>query len=205
MYELLNIQVKDGKQLLSARELHKKLKVQQDFSDWIKKQLELVDAEENLDYTTLPFKKERQILIEYVLTLDIAKEICMIVGASPRTNAETKDLSKHIRKYFIQCEKLTKQLSMYYDEKLITITNRLDHTEKLIGIRSKTVFEYGKYIKNKMGIKKANGDYQNVKMVLFAELGVHKWEDIDYSLEVIEKIDEILSVMKLDRQLSIVS
>lgn len=205
MYELVNIQVKDGRQLVSAMELHKNLKVRQDFSDWIKKQLEAVDAEENIDYTRLPFKREgnNATVIEYVLTLDIAKEICMVVGVAPRTNEETRVLSKKIRKYFIGCEKLAKQLTTYYDEKLIAITDRLDRAEKLIGLRSKTIFDYGKYIKNKMGITKANKDYENVKMVLFAELGVSKWEEIDYSLEVIAKIDEVLEVMKLDNQMSL--
>ncbi|PHV69767.1 hypothetical protein CS063_13690 [Sporanaerobium hydrogeniformans] len=189
MYELLNIEVKDGKQLISGRELHEKLKVQQDFSDWMKKQLELVDAEENIDYTRFPFKRagNNATLIEYSLTVDIAKEICMVVGASPRTNEETRILSKKIRKYFIGCEKLAKQLTTYYDEKFAIISDRLDRTEKLIGLRSKSVFNYGRYIKNKMGINRATKDYDNVKMVLFAELGVNMWEQIDYSLDVIAK------------------
>ena len=204
MYELLSIEVKDGKQLVSGRELYEKLKVQQDFSDWMKKQLESVDAEENIDYARFPFKREgnNATLIEYSLTIDIAKEICMVVGVSPRTNEETRILSKKIRKYFIGCEKLAKQLTTYYDEKFAIITDRLDRTEKLIGLRTKTKFNYGKYIKNKMGINRATKEYENVKMVLFAELGVKMWEEIDYSLDVIAKIDEILEMMKLDNQLS---
>ena len=55
-----------------------------------------------------------------------------------------------------------------------------------------------------MGINKATKEYENVKMVLFAELGVKMWEEIDYSLDVIAKIDEILEVLKLDNQLSLV-
>lgn len=206
MYELLNIEVKDGKQLVSGRELHEKLKVQQDFSDWIKKQLEAVDAVDGEEFTLLKGKtseKGGRPGIEYALTLDCAKEICMVVGASPRTNEETRILSKKIRKYFIGCEKLAKQLTTYYDEKFAVITERLDRTEKLIGLRCKAKFNYGRYIKNKMGINKATKDYENVKMVLFAELGVSRWEEIDYSLEVVAKIDEILEVMKLDNQMSL--
>ena len=30
----------------------------------------------------------------------------MVVGVSPRTNEETKMLSKKVRKYFIECEKV---------------------------------------------------------------------------------------------------
>ena len=49
-------------------------------------------------------------LYEYVLTLDIAKEICMCVGVAPRTNEETRKLSKEYRKYFIECEKKLKEI-----------------------------------------------------------------------------------------------
>lgn len=112
MTDLINITEKDGKQLVSARELHEGLKVEKAFSTWIQLQLENVDAIENVDFFPL---KEKSIggrpSIDYVLTMDIAKEICMVIGAMPRTNDETKKLSKEFRKYFIQCEKKLKELS----------------------------------------------------------------------------------------------
>ena len=46
------------------------------------------------------------------MKLDIAKEICMVVGVAPRTNEETKKLSKQVRKYFIECERRLKQLQL---------------------------------------------------------------------------------------------
>lgn len=101
----------EGQQLVSGRELHEVLKVQKDFTDWVKIQLKSVDAVENTDFTRFPFKEEgnNATLHEYVLTLDIAKEICMCVGVAPRTNEETRRLSKQVRKYFIECEKVAKQ------------------------------------------------------------------------------------------------
>ena len=111
MKDLIKITTNDkGQQLVSARELYEGLKIKQDFSDWIKKQLESVDAIENDDFSRFPFKREgnNATLIEYVLTVDIAKEICMVVGVSPRTNEETRALSKQFRKYFIECEKIAK-------------------------------------------------------------------------------------------------
>ncbi|URZ05918.1 phage antirepressor KilAC domain-containing protein [Clostridium felsineum] len=97
----------NGEVIVSARDVYKFLKVQQDFSDWIKKQLDVVEAVENKDFTRFPFKKEgnNATLIGYTLTLDTAKEICMIAGVAPRTNEETKKLSKQARKYFIAVEK----------------------------------------------------------------------------------------------------
>lgn len=99
-----------GQQLVSGRELHEALKVQKDFTDWIKTQLKSIDALENEDYCKNLFKGELsrtgQISHDYILTLDIAKEICMCVGVAPRTNEETRQLSKQVRKYFIECEKI---------------------------------------------------------------------------------------------------
>jgi anti-repressor protein len=100
---------KHGNQLVNARELHEFLKVHQDFSDWIKKQLEVIESTENVDFARFPFKREQvsgvKTSIEYILTLDTAKEVCMIAGVAPRTNEETKKLSKQARQYFIEVEK----------------------------------------------------------------------------------------------------
>ena len=99
----------EGKQLVSGRELHEVLKVEKAFSTWIQTQLESIDAIEGEDF--IPLKEEStggRPSVDYILTLDIAKEICMVVGVAPRTNAETKALSKQVRKYFIECEKQLK-------------------------------------------------------------------------------------------------
>lgn len=156
MYELLNIEVKDGKQLVSARELHKFLEVKTEFRHWFPRMCEYGFIE-NIDYTPVIFEHliNKQQTTDYAMTLDMAKEVSMI-----------------------------------------------QRNEKLIGLRTRTKFNYDKYIKNKMGINRATKEYENVKMVLFAELGVSIWEEIDYSLDVIAKIDEILETLKLDNQLS---
>lgn len=114
-----------GQVIIDGRELHGFLKVQQDFSDWIKKQLEMVGAEENKDFTCFPFKKEANnaTLIGYILTLEIAKEICMIAGVAPRTNEETKKLSKQARKYFIKVEQAWNSPEMIM-KRALEIANR---------------------------------------------------------------------------------
>lgn len=96
-----------GEVLVNGRDIYEFLKVQQDFSDWIKKQFQMIGAEENKDFTCFPFKREgnNATLIEYALTLDSAKEICMVAGVAPRTNEETKKLSREARQYFIKVEK----------------------------------------------------------------------------------------------------
>ena len=111
MNNLIKVQQNEkGDLIISARDLHKSLKVQQDFTHWIKKQLESVEGIEGVDFTRFVFKNEGNSanIHDYILKLDIAKEICMVVGVAPRTNKETKELSKKVRKYFIECERQLK-------------------------------------------------------------------------------------------------
>ncbi|MBY6915444.1 antA/AntB antirepressor family protein [Clostridium botulinum] len=118
MNELIKITTNEkGDQLVSARELYEFLGIDEGkghYSRWIKKQLELVDAEKNIDYSPLKAKTSNiggRPTIEYILTIEIAKEICMIAGIAPNANEETKKLSKQARKYFIACEKEMKVLA----------------------------------------------------------------------------------------------
>ena len=109
--ELIKITTNEkGQQCVSARELYEGLGFnlkQGNFTHWIEKQIKDVDAVENVDFTCFVFKNEgnNANVSDYILTVDIAKEICMVVGVSPRTNSETKALSKQFRRYFIECEK----------------------------------------------------------------------------------------------------
>ena len=124
--ELIEITInEEGQKLVSARELYEGLKFDDmdNFSRWIKKQLDNVDAVENIDFTKTLFKeglsKTGQTKTDYILTIDIAKEICMVVGVAPRTNEETRKLSKQFRKFFIEAEKelrIIKKLDSYMIE-----------------------------------------------------------------------------------------
>ena len=63
---------------VNARDLWNKLKSKQDFSTWIKSRIEKYGFVENVDYLTLHKKVERQKLIEYFISIDMAKELSMI-------------------------------------------------------------------------------------------------------------------------------
>lgn len=54
------------------------MKSGQKFTDWIKARIEKYDFVENIDFVTLPKKVERQILIEYFVSIDMAKELSMV-------------------------------------------------------------------------------------------------------------------------------
>ncbi|HBG1028891.1 TPA: antA/AntB antirepressor family protein, partial [Clostridioides difficile] len=61
--------------VVNGRELWEGLEVEKDFSDWIKSNLENVDAVEGIDFSTLKGKTSEQggrPSIEYILNLEIA-------------------------------------------------------------------------------------------------------------------------------------
>lgn len=84
--------------LVNARELHAFLESRQDFSTWIAKRIEKYDFTENQDFIRFHKKMEANnaTLIDYHLTLDMAKELSMV---------ERSDKGKMARQYFIACEK----------------------------------------------------------------------------------------------------
>lgn len=95
-----------GEKVVSGEELYEGLGVSSktQMSDWIKNQLEKVDAT-NKDFLVL--KREStggRPTIDYMLKLEIAKEICLVAGASPRANEILKQKSKAYRRYLIQFE-----------------------------------------------------------------------------------------------------
>ena len=84
---------------VNARELHGFLGVGKDFSTWIKSRIEQYGFTEDQDYIlTFPKTGERGNvkLIEYHLSIDMAKELSMV---------ERNEKGRQARKYFIECEK----------------------------------------------------------------------------------------------------
>lgn len=101
MTDLINIQVKNDNQLVSARELHKNLGLKNKFSAWWEQSSN--SFENGTDFTREP----QSYLVQsgngtvrkyddYLLTIDMAKELCMM---------SKTERGKEVRKYFIQVEK----------------------------------------------------------------------------------------------------
>lgn len=113
-----------GEKVVSGRELHQGLGVQRDFTDWIKQQLNSVDATEK-DFSLLKGKTSEvggRPTEEYILKLEIAKEICLVAGASPRANETLKQKSKAYRKYLIQFEEKHKnQISNLTEKQMLQL------------------------------------------------------------------------------------
>lgn len=109
--EVVEIIEHDGKQAVNARELHQKLGVGKDFSSWIKNRIEKYGFVKNQDYSSFTQIGERAkgatVRKEYALSLDMAKELCMI---------ENNEQGRLFRKYFIEVEKAARV--KYEQEKL---------------------------------------------------------------------------------------
>lgn len=96
-------------QTVNARQLHEALMVGKDFSNWVKGRIDRFGFENGRDFVTtqdlsspnLASAKARpQTIIEYHLSLDMAKEIAMV---------ENNDRGRAVRRHFIACEKMVRE------------------------------------------------------------------------------------------------
>ncbi|TNO79341.1 hypothetical protein FHP99_00490 [Campylobacter coli] len=93
----------------NAREIFQFLNSEQEYSNWIKNRINHYNFIENQDYIIeLVYTKGRP-RKEYYVTLDMAKELCMV---------ENNEKGRQARRYFIECEKRLKNLEQEKMEKL---------------------------------------------------------------------------------------
>ncbi|EAK5364693.1 phage antirepressor Ant [Campylobacter coli] len=85
------------------------LEVNSKFADWIKNRINQYDFIENQDYIIKEVFTGRRPRKEYYVTLDMAKELCMV---------ENNEKGRQARRYFIECEKRLKNLEQEKMEKL---------------------------------------------------------------------------------------
>ena len=96
MQELIKVTEQNGEQLVSARELYDFLELDRSqWARWTKKNIEEI-FEENQEYQRLDIVSNGNNTTEYILKLDVAKELSML---------SRSEKGKQIRKYFIELEK----------------------------------------------------------------------------------------------------
>ena len=123
----INIREENGKQTVSARELHEKLEVKTQFKDWFKRMLEY-GFEEGKDYCSfLSESTGGRPAVEYYISIDMAKEICMI---------QRSDKGRMFRQYFIECERRLietnkKAMPQTYIEAVENLLNELKKNQAL--------------------------------------------------------------------------
>lgn len=81
------------------------------------------------------------------------------------------------------------------------IDNKLDEAQQYYKIKSKSKHDISSYIKKRLGILRADGEYEAVKARVFLITGISKWEDLDINKldEILPIIDESIRIIKLDR------
>lgn len=110
-----------------ARELHEKLEVGRDFSNWIKQRLEETQAVENKDFTVFAKFGENSLggrpSNEYLISLDTAKHIAML---------EKSEIGRKIRQYFIDVEKKMRGNSLNCSRKWKNKKEKKEKKEKTL-------------------------------------------------------------------------
>ena len=94
--EIIHVKEQNGKQVVSAKELHEFLEIGTPLSKWLYRMFEY-GFEQDKDWTKLSIDNQA---VDYALTLDCAKEISML---------QRSEKGKQARLYFIECEKKLKQ------------------------------------------------------------------------------------------------
>ncbi len=146
---------KSKERLISARELFYVLRGRETktkFADWIKERLVKYKFIENVDYIcfrnfTKADRYGNKTTKEYYLTIDTAKEICMI---------ENNEIGRKIRRYFIETEKRYR-----------TIINTNNNTNQFIDIMQNAI----NYMKEnnirvdnlELGLREVKNEIENIK------------------------------------------
>lgn len=101
--DMVTVNYDDARPTVSGRELHNALGIETRYNDWIARMLEY-GFEENRDLNLLKNeqvqieggREVKRTIIDHILTLDCAKEICML---------QRTEIGKRFRMYFLECEK----------------------------------------------------------------------------------------------------
>ena len=140
--ELIKIIEREGRQLVSGRELHEFLEIKTRYNDWFKRMVEY-GFDEGSDFLLVTQKRETNnfknpvtTVIDHAISIDMAKEISMI---------QRTEKGKIARQYFINCEKKLKEVKKLspmelmelqfkalkeQEEKIIQVENKLDKLEE---------------------------------------------------------------------------
>lgn len=139
--ELINIKEVNGKKLVSARDLHEFLESKQEFTHWIKNRIEQYGFIENEDFTVEKFIMRKTWKHDYIITIDMAKELSMV---------ERNEKGKQARKYFIECEKQlkNKKVDSYMIDDPVERAKRWIEEEEHRRLLSKNVMIQSEIIKD---------------------------------------------------------
>ncbi|ECQ5977617.1 phage antirepressor Ant [Campylobacter jejuni] len=186
---------------VNAREIYKIINSEQEFANWIKNRISHYNFIENQDYIIeLVYTKGRP-RKEYYVTLDMAKELCMI---------ENNEKGRQARRYFIECEKRLKNLEAEQMQKL-AFRQSLGYKSQLAQQKEKyenkiKALKYDLEHKNELSFKRklSKEELLELRKILARDYGILCIKEWEMSL-VAEKIgkDTVFEAVlnKLEKEL----
>lgn len=181
-----------------ARELHAFLNSEQEFANWIKNRITQYGFLENQDYiikTTYTGRRPRK---EYFITLNMAKELCMV---------ENNAKGKEARQYFIKCEqelqalKFSHYVNRIADLDALLIDNAKRHRREINGYKSQLKQHNEKIVVLKHELEKASNPRPSDP--IYAQIKAER----DYYKERCNKLSKskdetiILNLAKIQKEL----
>ena len=212
--ELIKIIERDGRQLVSGRELHEFLEIRTKYKDWFRRMVEY-GFEEEIDFIRVAQKRATNNLknpvttvIDHAISIDMAKEISMI---------QRTEKGKAARQYFINCEKKLKEVKKLspmelmelqfkalkeQEEKIVQVENKVDKLEEDMPlfqidckeiqalVRKKGIEALGGYRSIAYNDNSLRGKvYSDIQQQIRREFGVLRYEAIKRSqLEMAKEI-----------------
>ena len=212
--ELIKIIEREGRQLVSGRELHEFLEIRTKYKDWFRRMVEY-GFEEEIDFIKVAQKRATNNLknpvttvIDHAISIDMAKEISMI---------QRTEKGKIARQYFINCEKKLKEVKKLspmelmelqfkalkeQKEKISQVENRVDKLEEDMPlfqidckeiqalVRKKGIEALGGYRSIAYNDNSLRGKvYSDIQQQIRREFGVLRYEAIKRSqLEMAKEI-----------------
>ena len=212
--ELIKIIEREGRQLVSGRELHEFLEIRTKYKDWFRRMVEY-GFEEEIDFIRVAQKRATNNLknpvttvIDHAISIDMAKEISMI---------QRTEKGKIARQYFINCEKKLKEVKKLspmelmelqfkalkeQEEKIAQVVNRVDKLEEDMPlfqidckeiqalVRKKGIEALGGYRSIAYNDNSLRGKvYSDIQQQIRREFGVLRYEAIKRSqLEMAKEI-----------------
>ncbi len=140
MNDLISVTYNDDRPTVLGRDLHEKLEVETPYRLWFPRMCEY-GFTEGIDYTPYIFvhPQNKQQITDHQLTLDMAKQICML---------QRTDIGRKYREYFLEVERrwndpqaVMARSLLYANRQLATVTGQLEEANsKIEADRPKVLF-----------------------------------------------------------------
>lgn len=118
------------------------------------------------------------------------------------------EVIEEIRKYgsySIDVKQQQKIIGSIKADIIMLFEEKLSEVKEYYKIKAQSKHNISTYIKERLGIVRANDEYEQVKARIFLSLGINKWEDLDIDSykHILPLVDESIRVIKADRPIQI--